>query len=112
RAHLLSTSAARWEARRRRAFAHPAILRFGIAGRRRSPAWLHLLIIVRLHRTKILTAAPARIARLGVPIALVKGAEEAVVAPEAAVRNLDIDGRLARDEAALRLIAQHRDELG
>src|SRR3954452_11271139 len=53
----------------------------------------------------IIVAAPARVAGLEVPAALER--REAVVAS----RN-DIGGRLARDEAALRLVAQHRDELG
>src|SRR5260370_36565319 len=51
-----------------------------------------------------LAAAPPRIARLGVPIALEKGAE-AIVAP-------DIVARPARHKAALGLVVQHRDELG
>src|SRR6266481_10124819 len=51
-----------------------------------------------------LAAAPPRIARFGVPIALEKGAE-AIVSP-------DIAARLARHKAALGLVVQHRDELG
>jgi hypothetical protein len=51
-----------------------------------------------------LAAAPPRIARWGVPIALEKEAG-AFVAP-------DIVARLARHEAALGLVVQHRDELG
>src|SRR5256886_13314951 len=70
-----------------------------------SPALLRLIIV--------LAAAPARIAGLGerLGVGLEKGAE-AVVAPEVLVRNQDIDRGLARHEAALGLIAQHRDELG
>jgi len=59
----------------------------------------------------VLAAAPRRIASLGVPIALEKGAE-AVVAPDVSARNEGIDRRPARYEAALGLIAQHRDKLG
>src|SRR6266436_1638694 len=47
---------------------------------------------------------PPRLARLGVPIALEKGAE-AIVTP-------DIAAQLARHKAALGLVVQHRDELG
>src|SRR5262245_47363589 len=54
-------------------------------------------------------AALGRIAILGAPAALEKEAE-AVVALCVGRRN--IGSRLARDEAALRLVAQHRDELG
>src|SRR5260370_4822967 len=50
-----------------------------------------------------LAAGPPRIARLGVPIALEKGAD-AIVAP-------DIAARLPRPKAALGLVVQHRDEL-
>src|SRR5258706_4975855 len=57
-----------------------------------------------------LGAAPARICRLGLRIGLEKEAEEAV-ALNAAARD-DIDRGLARHEAALRLSAQDRDELG
>src|SRR6202048_4950011 len=66
---------------------------------------------LRLHLTIELAAAPARIANLGVPIALEKGAE-AVVAPAVVARNKDIGRRPARHEAALGLVVQHRDELG
>jgi hypothetical protein len=59
----------------------------------------------------ILAAAPSRIASLEVPIGLEKG-PRAVVAPEAVARNGDIGRGLARHEAALRLVVQHRDELG
>src|SRR5205807_8466617 len=69
-------------------------------------------------RTGLLRAPAA----LGVPFALVRIAAlrapaaengaEAAVAPSIGVRNEDVGGRLARDEAALRLVAQHRDELG
>ena len=52
----------------------------------------------------VLAAAPARIANFGVPIPLEKGTE-IVFAP-------DIVRRPACHEAALRLIAQRRDELG
>src|SRR5207245_1496549 len=68
-----------------------------------------------LHRTIGLAAAPARIARLGLelgtPIALEKQAE-AIVALDVVARNEDIGRRPARYEAALRLVVQHRDELG
>ena len=59
-----------------------------------------------------IVVAPTRIAGLGVPIALEK--REAVVAPAVAARNEGIAWRrnLARYEAALGLIAQHRDKLG
>ena len=49
--------------------------------------------------------------QLRVPIALEKGAE-AVVAPVVAARNGDSDRRPAHQEAALRLVVEHRDELG
>src|SRR5664279_5778156 len=59
----------------------------------------------------IIVAAPTRIASLEVPIALEK--REAVVAPAVVARNEGVGRRnLARDKAALRLIAQHRDKLG
>ena len=51
-----------------------------------------------------------RWSRLRVP-----GREEAaaeIVAPPGALLRIDIDSRLARDEAALRLLAEHGDELG
>src|SRR5262249_57307043 len=53
-------------------------------------------------------AALGRIARLGAPAALEKEAEAVV----ALCVGRKIGSRLARDEAALRLVAQHRDELG
>src|SRR6516165_7762221 len=74
------------------------------------PALLHRLVVL-LHRLIVLAGARPRIAGLGVPIALEKGAE-AAVAPVVAARNGDIDRRPARHEAALGLVAQHRDELG
>ena len=69
-----------------------------------------------LHRRKELTAAPAHIARLGIRIALEKEAEAVValsvaVAPAVVVRHENL-ARLARDEAALGLVAQHRNKLG
>src|SRR6266436_9702181 len=67
------------------------------------PAPLHLIIV--------LAAAPTRNASLWVPIGLEKG-PQAVVAPEVAARNGDIGRRPARHKAALRLVVQHRDELG
>src|SRR2546421_5925214 len=93
--------------------------------RLRSPAWLLA--------TQVGIATPTRIARLraraalrapaalGVPVALIRiprlrapaalgKPSEAVVA--VGVRNEHVGGRLARDEPALRLVAQHRDELG
>src|SRR2546421_10733513 len=63
-----------------------------------------------LRRLIVLAGARKRIARLGVPIAPKEA--EAVVAPVIAARNGDIDRRLARHETALRLVVQHRDELG
>src|SRR5664280_1919768 len=58
-----------------------------------------------------IVVAPTRIASLEVPIALEK--REAVVAPAVVARNEGVGRRnLARDKAALRLIAQHRDKLG
>src|SRR4051794_7955117 len=63
-----------------------------------------------LHRAIVLTAAtPARIIGLRTGIALEKEAEAVVVAARHAVID---DRRPARDEAALRLVGQHRDELG
>jgi len=62
-----------------------------------------------LPRTIVLPAALARNNRLGFRIALENKTEKVVAV---AVRDLDIDRGLARDEAALRLVAQHRDELG
>lgn len=56
------------------------------------------------HRLIILVGARTRIARLGVPIALEKEAE-AVVAPVVPARNGVMDGRPARHEATLRLVA-------
>src|SRR2546423_7675216 len=100
-----------------------------VGWRLRSPAWLLA--------TKVRVATPTRIARLraraalraglrapaslGVPVALIRiprlrapaafgKPSEAVVA--IGVRNEHVAGRLARDEPALRLVAQHRDELG
>src|SRR5256885_1122611 len=55
-------------------------------------------------------ATPACIAGLAAPIASEK--REAAAALEAVARNVDVGGRLARDEPALRLVAQHRDEFG
>src|SRR4051794_13235186 len=63
-----------------------------------------------LHGLTVLAAARRPVALLRVGIALEEEAE-AVVAPAAAARN-DVDRRLAYQEAALRLVAQHRDELG
>ena len=51
-----------------------------------------------LHRLIVLAGARARVARLGIPIALEKGAE-AVVAPLVAARNWHIDRTPARHEA-------------
>src|SRR5260221_14768265 len=67
------------------------------------PAPLHLIIV--------LAAAPTRIASLGVPIGLEKG-PQAVVAPEVAARNGDIDRRPARVKTDLGLVVQHSDRLG
>src|SRR3981189_593088 len=64
-----------------------------------------------LHRLIVLAGARTCIARLGVPIAREKEAEVAV-APRAAARNGDVAARPARQEAALGLVVQHRDELG
>src|SRR4029078_1449632 len=78
------------------------------------PARWHLRIGLSRRRVE-LAAAPAHIAGLvaglGLPTALEKRVE-AVVAPETAVLGEDIGRRPARHEAALRLVAQHRDELG
>src|SRR5258705_7786641 len=71
----------------------------------------HALPPARLHLTIVLAAAPSRIDGLGSGIGLKKEAE-AFAAPGAAFRNVDIDRRPARYEAALRLVVQHRDELG
>src|SRR5262249_55630283 len=68
-----------------------------------APSRRRLLRIVR-------AAPPTRIAILGVPIALEEGA--AVVAPEIVARNEVIGRGLTRYEAALGLVAQHRDKLG
>src|SRR5665213_3759204 len=59
-------------------------------------------------RRPIKDAAPTRI--VGAPIALEK--REAAVVPAVVARNADVGRNLARYKAALRLIAQHRDELG
>src|ERR1700704_2269789 len=63
-----------------------------------------------LHRIIVLAAAPPRIGSLGIP-RLEKG-PRAVVVPEIAAGSESIGRRLARDEAALRLVAQYRDKLG
>src|SRR5215472_1637732 len=55
--------------------------------------------------------AAARIAKLGIPIALEKRAG-AFVSPETVAGNDGISRRPARDKTALGLVAQHRDELG
>src|ERR1044072_5552589 len=52
-----------------------------------------------------------RIARLGAPAALAKGAV-AIVAPDDVARNEIIGRGLARYKTALGMIVQHRDELG
>src|SRR2546430_16512700 len=70
-----------------------------------------VLPLARLHRLIVLAGARARVARLGIPIALGKEAE-AVVTPVVAARNGDIDRRSARHETALGLVVQHGDELG
>src|SRR5579883_1630815 len=62
-----------------------------------------------LHRLIVLAGARTRVAGLGAPIALEKGAES-VIAPVVAARNGGIGRRLAHQEAALGLVAQHRDE--
>src|SRR6478736_1259221 len=59
--------------------------------------------------TIVLATRPTGIAGLGTPTALRK--KEPVV-PEVVVRNVDIGRNLARYEATLGLIAQHRDKLG
>ena len=59
--------------------------------------------------TIVLAAARARISSWGVRIALENRAEEVVASD---VRDRDIGRGLARHETALRLTAQHRDELG
>src|ERR1700722_8406025 len=70
-----------------------------------------------LHRTIVLAATPSWIdglsglSGLGAPTGLEKRAE-AIVDPDEAARDADIDCRLARHEAALGLVVQHRDELG
>src|SRR5450759_5420406 len=58
----------------------------------------------------MIVAAPTRSASLEVPIALEK--RETVVVPDVVARNEGIGRRLARYEATLGLIAQHRDKLG
>src|SRR5262249_26317990 len=78
---------------------------------RRLRAACRVLPPALLHRLIVLAGARTRIAGLGVPIALEKGAET-LVAPPAAARNRDIDRRPARHKAALGLVVQHRDELG
>src|SRR5665647_805410 len=69
----------------------------------------------------VLAAWPAGIASVGVPIALetslglpiaMERRAEAVVVPDVVARNEGIGRRLARYEATLGLIAQHRDKLG
>src|SRR5215813_5223011 len=65
-----------------------------------------------LHSTIVLTAPPPTgIASLWAPIAL-KKEPEAVVVPEVVARNEGLGRRLARYEATLGLIAQHRDKFG
>src|SRR6476469_1353164 len=64
--------------------------------------------IAPLRRIIRLTAALTRTAGLG----LLEKEAEAFAAPGAAVRNLDSRRRPARNEAALGMVAQHRDELG
>src|SRR5450631_2684084 len=63
------------------------------------------------HPTIVLAAQPGGIASLGAPIAL-KNEPEAAVVPDVVARNEGFGRRLARYEAALGLIAQHRDKLG
>src|SRR6516225_8817446 len=76
--------------------------------RRRLRAACRVLPPALLHRLIVSSGARTRIGRLGVPVALEKEAE-AVVAPVVAARD---DCRPAHQEAALRLVAEHRDELG
>src|SRR6516164_3597474 len=83
----------------------------GYAARRRLRAACRVLPPALLHRLIVSSGARTRIGRLGVPVALEKEAE-AVVAPVVAARNGDIDRRPAHQEAALGLVAEHRDELG
>src|SRR5258707_8058632 len=71
----------------------------------------HALPPGRLHVAIGLAAAPSRINGLGSGIGLKKEAE-AFAAPGAAFRNVTIDRRPARHEAALGLVVQRRDELG
>src|SRR5260221_1787407 len=71
-----------------------------------------VLLPARLHLTIVLAAARTRVDSLGFPIArVIEEAEESFVAPDVAVRNDDIDRGVARYEAALGLVVQHRDEL-
>src|SRR5579883_1587025 len=84
-----------------------------------SPARPRALLSRIARRRRIIVEAAAstywsrgRIARLRVAVAL-EEREKAAVAPDiAAARDEAIGRRLARDKAALRLIIEHRDELG
>jgi hypothetical protein len=69
------------------------------------------LLPALLHSTIVLAVPPTGIASLGTPIAL-KKEPEAVVVPDVVARNEGVGRGLARYEATLRLIAQHRDKLG
>src|SRR5215203_316339 len=62
-----------------------------------------------LHRTVVLVAAPTPDTALRVHVA---ERRVSTVAPEGVASNEDVVRARARDEAALRMVAQHCDELG
>src|SRR3954451_24429330 len=68
-----------------------------------------LTAVVRLTATAARIAGFRRVGGLRAP-GLEEVAAEIVAAPIVLVRGIDVDGRLARDEAALRLVGEHRDE--
>src|SRR4029077_4748184 len=82
----------------------------------RPSAVCRVLLPALLHSTIAPAARPTGVASWGAPIALKKEPEAvvipAVVIPEVVARNEGFGRRLARYEATLGLIAQHRDKLG
>src|SRR2546421_8132583 len=93
-------------------FVAPAVVAAGTTQGRLCPPYGYygyaLLPAPALWRPIVVLAAAAAETGLGVPA---REKAEAVVARDAVARH-DLGRRLARDEAALGLVAQHRDELG
>src|ERR1700704_6152870 len=71
-----------------------------------------VLLPARLSLPIRLTAARTGISGLGLRFRIARLEEEAEEIIAVAARDLDNGRGLARDEAALRLVAQHRDEFG